>query len=52
MNEKLKEGIKTWLWFDFFLAVIMYAHLGTEGMAKLACEVVDHEICADLEYPS
>ena len=48
---KFNEAIKNWLLFDLYLAIILWAVLGTEGMARMACQFVDHEACGQLEQP-
>jgi hypothetical protein len=43
--------IKTWLWADFFVAVFLWATIGAEGLAAMACAVIEHPNCEELrEY--
>ena len=49
MSSKVKDAIATWLWFDLFFAIFLWFTIGPEGLAAMACTVVDHEVCADLE---
>jgi hypothetical protein len=45
----MKEVLKQWLLFDLFLAAILWAALGTEGMAQLYCDFVNDPRCELLE---
>ena len=39
-SQDIKDGIKTWLLIDLVVAVLLYAHFGTEGMARGTCKVL------------
>ena len=36
----MREWVIAWLKFDLVVAVLLWAHLGTEGMARMACIVM------------
>jgi hypothetical protein len=42
---KIGDVIKSWLLFDLILTVFLFITIGSEGLAALACEVIDHENC-------
>lgn len=39
-KQDIKDAIKTWLMIDLIAAILLYAHFGTEGMARGACTVL------------
>lgn len=46
MSNKIKEAIKTWLWFDLCLAIMLWVTMGPEGIAEMACDAgVEDEVC-------
>lgn len=49
MKEKAKEAIKLWLWCDLFMAIALWVTIGPEGLAEMACEVVDDPVCEQFE---
>lgn len=50
MKDKIIKGLKMWLLYDLFLAVLLWATLGPEGIAELACESgVDNEVCEQFQ---
>lgn len=46
---KIKDAISNWLLFDLCLTVFLLMTIGVDGLAKLACEVVNHENCSRLK---
>lgn len=47
--SKLMEAIKAWLWFDLFVAIALWVTMGPEGLAEMACTVVDDPVCEQFE---
>lgn len=39
-KQDIKDGIKTWLMIDLVVAILLCAHLGLEGMARMTCKVL------------
>lgn len=46
---KLKEAFYNWLLFDVCLTVFLLMTVGVEGLAQMACTVIDHENCEQFE---
>jgi len=48
-TSKWIEAVKTWLIFDLCLAIGLWITIGPEGLAKMACHVIDDPVCEELE---
>ena len=47
--SKVAEWVKWWLIYDTLLAVFLWLTIGPEGLAEMACAVIDDPVCAELE---
>jgi hypothetical protein len=49
MKPAVKEWLKMWLMYDLLMAVVLWFTIGPEGLAAMACEVIDDPVCEELE---
>jgi len=47
--SRLMEAIKAWLWFDLFMALALWMAIGPEGLAEMACHVIEDPVCEQFE---
>ena len=48
-QSKLKEAFKAWLMLDLLMAVGLWVTIAPDGLAEMACHVIEDPVCEQFE---
>jgi hypothetical protein len=48
-SSTLKDGIRTWFILECLIVILIVGRYGMEGLASIACVVIDDPFCETLE---